>query len=201
MSMTAWLVLGSLALVVAWAVAVYNRLVTLRNRIANAYGQIDVQLKRRYDLVPNLVEVARGYLQHEAATLQAVIQARGQAQGAADAARAAPSAAHLGALAAAEGALGAGLGRLLAVAESYPELKADAAMRQLSEELASTENRLGFARQAYNDSVLDYNNAVVQFPSTVVARLFGFVLLPMLESIQRPEERDAPRVNFSGSSV
>ncbi|UJB64855.1 LemA family protein [Acidovorax sp. YS12] len=196
MSMTAWLVLGGLAVAVAWAVAVYNRLVTLRNRIANAYGQIDVQLKRRHDLVPNLVEVARGYLQHEAATLQAVIQARGQAQGAADAARAAPSAAHLGALAAAEGVLGAGLGRLLAVAESYPELKADAAMRQLSEELASTENRLGFARQAYNDQVLEFNDEATQFPALIVARLLGFAAAPMLEATRSAQEREAPAVRF-----
>ncbi len=155
MSMTAWLVLGGLAVAAAWAVAVYNRLVTLRNRIANAYGQIDVQLKRRHDLVPNLVEVARGYLQHEAATLQAVIQARGQAQGA-----------------------------------------ADAAMRQLSEELASTENRLGFARQAYNDQVLEFNDEATQFPALIVARLLGFAAAPMLEATRSAQEREAPAVRF-----
>ena len=196
MSMTTWVVIGVLAVVGLWAMSVYNRLVELRNRIANAFGQIDVQLKRRYDLIPNLVEVARGYLQHEAAPLQAVIQARGQAQGAADAARAAPSAAHLGALAAAEGALGAGLGRLMAVAESYPELKADAAMRQLSEELASTENRLGFARQAYNDQVLEFNDEATQFPALLVARLLGFAAAPMLEATRSAQEREAPAVRF-----
>ena len=125
MSATAWIVLALVAVVVIWAIAVYNRLVQLRNRIANAFGQIDVQLKRRYDLVPNLVEVARGYLAHEAATLEAVIKARGQAQGAAAAVRAAPtSAGAMGALAVAEQALGGSLGRLMMVAESYPELKA-----------------------------------------------------------------------------
>nr|MBP8224684.1 LemA family protein [Acidovorax sp.] len=195
MSATAWIVLALVAVVVIWAIAVYNRLVQLRNRIANAFGQIDVQLKRRYDLVPNLVEVARGYLAHEAATLEAVIKARGQAQGAAAAARAAPtSASAIGALAVAEQALGGSLGRLMMVAESYPELKADATMQSLSEELTSTENRLGFARQAYNDQVLDFNDQAAQFPDIVVARLLGFPTAPMLESTRSDEERAAPKV-------
>ena len=197
MSATAWMVLALVAVVVIWAIAVYNRLVQLRNRIANAFGQIDVQLKRRYDLVPNLVEVARGYLAHEAATLEAVIKARGQAQGAAAAARAAPtSAGAMGALAVAEQALGGSLGRLMMVAESYPELKADATMQSLSEELTSTENRLGFARQAYNDQVLDFNDQAAQFPAIVVARLLGFPTAPMLESTRSDEERSAPKVQF-----
>jgi LemA protein len=197
MSATAWIVLALVAVVVIWAIAVYNRLVQLRNRIANAFGQIDVQLKRRYDLVPNLVEVARGYLAHEAATLEAVIKARGQAQGAAAAARAAPtSASAMGALAVAEQALGGSLGRLMMVAESYPELKADATMQSLSEELTSTENRLGFARQAYNDQVLDFNDQAAQFPAIVVARLLGFPTAPMLESTRSDEERAAPKVQF-----
>ena len=197
MSATAWIVLALVAVVVIWAIAVYNRLVQLRNRIANAFGQIDVQLKRRYDLVPNLVEVARGYLAHEAATLEAVIKARGQAQGAAAAARAAPtSAGAMGALAVAEQALGGSLGRLMMVAESYPELKADATMQSLSEELTSTENRLGFARQAYNDQVLDFNDQAAQFPAIVVARLLGFPTAPMLESTRGDEERAAPKVQF-----
>ena len=197
MSATAWMVLALVAVVVIWAIAVYNRLVQLRNRIANAFGQIDVQLKRRYDLVPNLVEVARGYLAHEAATLEAVIKARGQAQGAAAAARAAPtSAGAMGALAVAEQALGGSLGRLMMVAESYPELKADATMQSLSEELTSTENRLGFARQAYNDQVLDFNDQAAQFPAIVVARLLGFPTAPMLESTRSEEERAAPKVQF-----
>ena len=197
MSMTSWVVIGVLAVVGLWAVAVYNRLVELRNRIGNAFGQIDVQLKRRYDLIPNLVEVARGYLQHEAATLEAVIQARGQAQGAAAVARAAPTnAGAVGALAVAEGVLGGSLGRLMVVAEAYPELKADATMQSLSEELTSTENRLGFARQAFNDQALDFNNAAQQFPALIVARLFGFTPAPMLESTRSEEERAAPQVKF-----
>ena len=197
MSMTTWVVIGVLAVVGLWAMSVYNRLVELRNRIANAFGQIDVQLKRRYDLIPNLVEVARGYMQHEAATLEAVIQARGQAQGAAAVARAAPTnVGAVGALAVAEGVLGGSLGRLMAVAEAYPELKADATMQSLSEELASTENRLGFARQAFNDQALDFNNAAQQFPALIVARLFGFAPAPMLESTRSEEERSAPQVKF-----
>lgn len=197
MSMTAWVVWGMLAAVAIWAIAAYNRLVQLRNRIANAFGQIDVQLKRRHDLVPNLVEVARGYLQHEAATLEAVIQARSQAQNAAKTARGAPGSADaLGALAVAEGALGGSLGRLMVVAEAYPELKADATMQSLSEELTSTENRLGFARQAYNDEVLDFNNDAAQFPTLLVARLLGFAPAPMLEATRNEAERAAPKVQF-----
>ena len=197
MSATAWMVLALVAVVVIWAIAVYNRLVQLRNRIANAFGQIDVQLKRRYDLVPNLVEVARGYLAHEAATLEAVIKARSLAQGAAAAARVEPaSASAMGALAVAEQALGGSLGRLMAVAESYPDLKADATMQSLSEELTSTENRLGFARQAYNDQVLEFNDEAAQFPALVVARLLGFPTAPMLEATRSEAERAAPRVQF-----
>lgn len=197
MSETGWALLALLGVVLVWAILAYNRLVVLRNRIANAFGQIDVQLKRRHDLVPNLVEVARGYLQHEAATLEAVIKARGQALGAAQAARAAPAdAACLGQLAQAEALLGGSLGRLMALAESYPELKADATMRQLSEELTSTENRIGFARQAYNDQTLEFNDAAAQFPALIVARLLGFGAAPMLQSTQNAEERQAPRVQF-----
>ena len=197
MSFTGWTLLGLLAAALWWAIATYNRLVQLRNRIANAFGQIDVQLKRRHDLVPNLVEVARGYLQHEAATLQAVVAARGQAQGAASAARAAPTDARaLGALALAEGALGGSLGRLMVVAEAYPALKADAAMQSLSEELTSTENRIGFARQAFNDQALEFNNEATQFPVLVVARLLGFAPAPMLASTRSEAERTVPQVQF-----
>lgn len=197
MSFTGWTLLGLLAAALWWAIAAYNRLVQLRNRIANAFGQIDVQLKRRHDLVPNLIEVARGYLQHEAATLQAVIAARGQAQGAASAARAAPTDARaLGALALAEGALGGSLGRLMVVAEAYPELKADATMQSLSEELTSTENRIGFARQAFNDQVLEFNNEATQFPALIVARLLGFAPAAMLEATRSEAERAAPQVKF-----
>lgn len=191
------IVLGLSAALVAWAIAVFNGLVQRRNRIANAFGQIDVQLKRRYDLVPNLVEVARRYLAHEAATLEAVTRARGAALGAAAAARQQPANAQaVLALGAAEQALGGSLGRLLAVAEAYPELKADATMRSLSEELTSTENRVGFARQAYNDEVLSYNDAATQFPGLVVARLLGFAQAGMLQSTQSAAEREAPRVAF-----
>ena len=197
MTTSAWIVLGLAVAAVVWGVGVYNRLVQLRNRIANAFGQIDVQLKRRYDLIPNLVEVARGYLTHEAATLEAVIQARGQALGAAGTARAAPgNASALGALAAAEGVLGGALGRLMVVAEAYPDLKADATMQSLSEELTSTENRLGFARQAYNDQVLEFNDKAAQFPDLIVARLLGFPTAPKLESTRSEEERAAPKVSF-----
>jgi LemA protein len=197
MDLVAWIVLAVLAVVVVWAVAVYNHLVQRRNRIANAFGQIDVQLKRRYDLVPNLVEVARKYLAHEAAVLEAVTRARGAAVGAADAVRQRPTdASSVGALQAAEQVLGGSLGRLLVVAEAYPALKADATMQSLSEELTSTENRIGFARQAFNDEVLDYNDAAAQFPALLVARMFGFDPATMLQSTQNAQEREAPRVAF-----
>ena len=197
MSAGLWMVLALLAGLLVWAVMVFNGLVQRRNRIANAFGQIDVQLKRRYDLIPNLVEVARRYLAHEAATLEAVTRARGAAVGAAAAAREHPaSAAALSALGNAEQALGGSLGRLLAVAEDYPDLKADATMRSLSEELTSTENRVGFARQAYNDEVLAYNDAAAQFPGLLVARLLGFAQAGMLQSTQSDTERQAPRIAF-----
>jgi len=196
-SASTWTALAILAAVVLWAVAVFNRLVRRRNRIANAFSQIDVQLKRRYDLVPNLVEVARRYLAHEAATLEAVTRARGEALSAAGAARARPvDAAAIGALAVAEQALGGSVGRLMALAESYPELKADATMQSLGEELTSTENRIGFARQAYNDEVLAYNDAAGQFPGLLVARLFSFGQAAMLQSTQNAQEREAPRLAF-----
>ncbi|HMQ72540.1 MAG TPA: LemA family protein [Rubrivivax sp.] len=193
-SMLRW---GIALVVLLWAVWVYNRLVRLRNEIANAFAQIDVQLKRRHDLVPNLVDVARKYLQHERETLEAVTQARGGAQRAADRAREAPAdPARIGALAAAEGLLGGALGRLMAVVEAYPELKADKTMRELAEELTHTENRVAFARQAFNDAVLDHNNAAQHFPSVVVARLTGFRPAAMLESTASDEERRAPRVQL-----
>lgn len=184
MTMAGWVVTGLVLVAVVWAAAVYNRLAQTRNRIANAFGQIDVQLKRRHDLVPNLVEVAKRYLAHEAATLEAVT-------------RAAPTqATAIGALATAEQALGSSLGRLLVVAEDYPELKADATMRALSEELTSTENRIGFARQAYNDQVLAFNDAATRFPDLLVARALGFVPAAMLQSTQSAAERAAPKVAF-----
>jgi len=172
--MSALLVGGVLVLLVAWAVAVWNRLVTLRNRYQNAFAQIDVQLKRRYDLVPNLVEAAKGYLTHERETLQAVIAARGAALQSLRTAAAAPGAADaMAGLSGAESALGAALARVFALAERYPELKADRQMRQLAEELTSTENRVAFARQHYNDSATAYNTARQVFPASLLAGAFG----------------------------
>ncbi|MDO4725119.1 MAG: LemA family protein [Comamonadaceae bacterium] len=197
MSSTTIVTIALLALLLVWAVATYNRFIALRNEVKNAYAQIDVQLKRRYDLIPNLVEVARAYMQHERETLQAVTEARSQAVAAARQARAhAGDGSALQALAGAEAALGAGLGRLMAVAEDYPELKADGEMRRLSEEIASSENRIGFARQAYNDTVLAYNNATQALPSSLIAALARFASLPMLESTSSEQERQAPKVRF-----
>ncbi|MFI5447641.1 LemA family protein [Polaromonas sp. UC242_47] len=185
------------ALLLFWAVGAYNRLVRLKNIIANAFGQIDVQLKRRYDLIPNLVEAAKKYLQHERDTLEAVISARNQARVASDAARNRPThAPEVMALAVAEQALDGSLARLFAVAEAYPELKADDTIRELSEELTSTENKVAFARQAYNDSVLDYNNAQAQFPALLIARVFGFAPSAMLQATQSAEERQAVRIQI-----
>ena len=186
-----------LVVLLVWVVTVYNRLRTHQNQVENAFAQIDVQLKRRHDLIPNLVEVARGYMQHEAQTLEAVIRARGEAVSAADRARQSPGKAQaMGALMAAEQVLGGQMGRLMALAEAYPTLKADARMQQLSEEITSTENRIGFARQAYNDGVLDFNNQAGQFPDLIVARLAGFVHMDMLASTQNEQERAAPKVKF-----
>lgn len=197
MSILGWVVLAVLAVVFFWAVGVYNRLIRLKNQVANAFGQIDVQLKRRYDLIPNLVEVARKYLQHEAETLEAVIAARNQAQTAERGAAANPlSAGALGAWAGAEQVLGGALGRLFAVVENYPELKADQTLRELQEELTHTENRIGFARQAYNDQVLEYNDAALHFPTLIVARLLGFAPLDMLAATASEAERQAPKVQF-----
>ena len=195
--MTTTVILIVLALIVVWAIMSYNRLRTLKNHVENAFAQIDVQLKRRYDLIPNLVEVARGYMQHEASTLEAVTRARSQAVGAADKARQQPGVTGaMGALMVAEQALGGQLGRLMALAEAYPDLKADQRMKELSEEIASTENRIGFARQAYNDQVLDFNNQAGKFPDLIVARLLGFLHLDMLVSTQNEQERAVPQVRF-----
>ncbi len=186
-----------LALAVVWAVGAYNRLVRLKNSMANAFGQIDVQLKRRYDLIPNLVEAAKKYLQHEQETLEAVIAARNQARSASDRVASRPGQADaVIALAAAEQTLGGSLGRLFALAEAYPDLKADKTIRELSEELTSTENKVGFARQAYNDAVLDYNNAQGQFPALLIARLFGFVPSAMLQATENAVERQAIRIQM-----
>ena len=195
--MTAYIALAVVVVIVIWAVAIYNRLRTYKNQVENAFAQIDVQLKRRHDLIPNLVEVARGYMQHEAQTLEAVIRARSTAVSAADEARQSPGQAQaMGALMVAEQALVGQMGRLMALAEAYPTLKADARMQQLSEEITSTENRIGFARQAYNDQVLDFNNEAGQFPDVLVARLAGFAHMGMLESTQNEQERAVPQVKF-----
>jgi len=197
MGTTSLVTLAILVVVALFAVSVYNRLVRLRNGIGNAFAQIDVQLKRRHDLIPNLVETARKYIQHERETLEAVIAARNTAQTAAGQARRNPAAAGaIAALGAAEGALGGVMGRLMAVAEAYPDLKADQTMRDLTEELSSTENRVGFARQAYNDTVLEYNNAAGQFPANLLAGVFGFRSADMLQSTVSEAERLAPRVLF-----
>ena len=185
------------ALLVFWTVGAYNRLVRFKNIIANAFGQIDVQLKRRYDLIPNLVEAAKKYLQHEHETLLAVTAARNQARSANDAVRSKPGKVDaIIALAAAEQTLDSSLSRLFALAEAYPDLKADQTIRDLSEELTSTENKVGFARQAYNDAVLDYNNARGQFPTLLIARAFGFLPSAMLRATESAVERQAVRVQF-----
>jgi LemA protein len=195
--MAAYIVLGLVVVIALWAVGVYNRLRIQKNQVENAFAQIDVQLKRRYDLIPNLVEVARGYMQHEASTLEAVTRARNQAVAASDALRShARDGKALAAFSAAEQALGGDLGRLMMTVEAYPDLKADAQMQSLSEEIASTENRIGFARQAFNDQVLAFNDRASQFPDLIVARLLGFAHMGMLESTTSAQERTAPQVRF-----
>ena len=184
-------------ILVAMVVGVYNKLVTMRNRYKNAYAQIDVQLKRRYDLIPNLVETAKGYMAHERGTLEAVTQARNIAYTAAKAAAANPGdAAAMKSLTAAESGLGGTLSRLLMVSEQYPDLKANQNMMQLTEELTSTENKISFARQAYNDSVMVYNTDREVFPSNLIAGMFNFLPAEMFV-IDKPEQKDAPKVSFS----
>lgn len=193
---------GTLLLIVLVALAVvaivyYNRLVALRNRHVNAFSQIDVQLQRRHELIPNLVETARAYLSHEAETLIAVTDARNTAESRRQEASAAPGdAAAVGALAAAEGTLGAAMGKFNLVMEAYPELKADERLSELHAELASTENRVGFARQAYSDAIMRYNTACEQFPAVVVASLFRFKEGVPFE-IDEPDMRQAIKVSFA----
>ena len=192
-----WIVLGILVAVAVWAIAIYNGLVTLRNRFKNAFAQIDVQLKRRYDLIPNLVEVAKGYIKHERETLEAVIKARNQAAAAATAAGANPgNPAAMQQLGAAEGALTGVLGRMFALAEAYPDLKANTNMLALQEELSSTENKVAFSRQAFNDAVMEYNTKRESFPDTIFAGLFGFGPAELLAATESAEERKAPKVAF-----
>lgn len=196
--MTAVLVLlAIMVIVVVWGVGVYNGIVALRNQFKNAFSQIDVQLKRRYDLVPNLVETAKAYMAHERETLEAVIAARNQAVNANKKASGDPAdAGAFKQMVVADGALNASLGRLFALSESYPDLKANETMMQLSEELTSTENRISFARQGYNDSVMTYNTAIEQFPGSVIANSFGFKSAELLQSTETPEERKAVKVAF-----
>ena len=190
------IVIGVPALFVVWAVGMYNGLVQTRNRFKNAFAQIDVQLKRRYDLIPNLVETAKGYMKHERETLEAVIAARNQAASAAKAAADAPTdGSAMRALAGAEGALRGMMERLMVVVERYPDLKADQNMMQLQEEIASTENRIAFARQAYNDEVMAYNIKREIFPSSLIAKMFNFAAAQALE-LESAAERQAPKVSF-----
>lgn len=190
--------LGAVVLTLIVVIGIYNNLVTLRNRFKNAFAQIDVQLKRRYDLIPNLVESVKGYMGHERGTLEAVIAARTSAVSAGKAAAANPGdPTAMKALGGAEGALTASLGRLFAVAESYPDLKANQNMMALQEELASTENKIAFARQGFNDGVMQYNISREKFPGNIIAGMFNFTAAELLESTESPEERKAPKVSFS----
>jgi LemA protein len=182
--------------VLMFVISAYNRLVALRNRYKNAYAQIDVQLKRRYDLIPNLVETAKGYIKHERETLEAVIKARNVAYTASQAAAANPGdAGAVKNLISAESGLGGALSRLMVVSEAYPDLKANQNMMQLTEELTSTENKISFARQAYNDSVMTYNTSREVFPSNLIASMFNFAAAELFV-IDKPEQKDAPKVQL-----
>ena len=183
-------------LVVLWAMGVYNKLITLRNRYENAFSQIDVQLKRRHDLIPNLVNIAKGYMGHEKDTLEAVVNARSQAMSATSAAAANPGdEAAMNNLAAAEGNLNGALGRLMMISEAYPDLKANENMLALQEELTTTENKVSFARQSYNDSVTAYNTASELFPASVIANNFGFKPARLFE-VEETTDREVPKVEF-----
>jgi LemA protein len=190
-------ILGVVALLLFWAVGAYNRLIRLRNEISNAFAQIDVQLKRRHDLIPNLVEVARKYMAHERETLERVTAARAQVMAATDLVKASPNqSGPIKSLSMAEGVLANAMGRFQAVVEAYPELKADQHMRELSEELTHTENKVAFSRQLFNDASLDYNNAAHQFPTNIVASLFSFRTAAMLQATSTEAERNAVKVSF-----
>lgn len=198
--MTAWIILGILGLlalgVVFYGIALYNRLVGLRNRFKNAFAQIDVQLKRRYDLIPNLVETAKAYMKHERETLESVIQARNQAASAGEKAAEKPDDANaIKQLAGAETMLSGAMSRFFALAEAYPDLKANQNMAQLTEELTTTENKIAFSRQAYNDAVMRYNTAREQFPAVIFAGALQFHPAELFE-ITNPEEKETPQVSF-----
>ncbi|WP_240906235.1 LemA family protein [Thermomonas sp. HDW16] len=197
--LTLLILLVIVAAVAFWGVGIYNGLVTARNAFKNAFAQIDVQLQRRFDLIPNLVEVAKQYMSHERETLEAVIAARSAAQSGLSAAKAKPGDPEaMATLAVAQGQLNAGLGRLLAVAEAYPDLKANQNMMQLTEELTSTENKVAFARQAFNDAVMAYNNKREVFPNSIFAGMFNFAPATLLEipADKQVEVRAAPKVQF-----
>jgi LemA protein len=201
LSTAAWVLIAGavvVVLVALWVMGAYNGLVALQNRYENAFSQIDVQLKRRWDLIPNLVEVAKGYMAHERGTLEAVIAARNQAATAGQQAAAHPGDPQaMRALAGAEGNLAGALGRLFALAESYPDLKANQNMLALQEELTSTENKIAFARQAFNDAVTSYNTQRESFPAMIVANVAGFGPAELLVAVETPAEREVPKVKFS----
>jgi len=189
--------LAIIVAVILYVVGIYNALVNFRNRVKNAFAQIDVQLTRRYDLIPNLIEAVKGYMKHERETLEAVINARNAAMSSLDAAKADPSNGDaIMKLGAAEGLLGGALGRLFALSEAYPDLKANQNMMQFQEELTATENKVAFSRQAFNDAVLGYNNKAENFPNNVIAGMFRFELASFLE-IQSEEKREVPEVAFT----
>lgn len=189
--------LALIAALIMYAIGIYNSLINLRNRVKNAFAQIDVQLTRRHDLIPNLVEAVKGYMKHERETLDAVISARNSAVSNLDAAKQDPSNAEaIKKLGASEGALGSALGRLFALSEAYPDLKANQNMLQFQEELGSTENKVAFSRQAFNDAVLSYNNKAENFPNSIIAGMFSFELASFLE-IEFKEKREVPDVKFT----
>lgn len=195
--MGGWIFLSAIGLLLAYGIALFNGLVRLRNRFLNAFSQIDVQLKRRHDLIPNLVEIAKGYIEHESSTLEAVVEARARAVQPLHAAASRPGDPDaMKQLNQSEQALSGALGKLLAVAEAYPELKANETMSQLSEALTSTENRIAFARQAYNDAVMKFNTAREVFPGSLVASSFQFGPAELLAST-RPGEAETPKVQLS----
>lgn len=188
-------ILAGIVLVLAlWVIGAYNGLVKLRNIYRNAFAQIDVQLKRRYDLIPNLVETAKSFMKHERETLEAVIEARNMASSARQNANT-EDASSMGALMAAEGGLGGALGRLFALSEAYPDLKSNANMMQVSEELTSTENKIAFSRQAYNDAVTQYNTQTEVFPTSIIAGMFNFAEATLFE-VTEEAEREAVKVEF-----
>jgi LemA protein len=198
MGIGGWIFFGLIAALVIWAITIYNGLVALRNRFKNAFSQIDVQLKRRYDLIPNLVETAKGYLKHERETLEAVIKARNLAVTAAQTAAASPgNPAAMQGLGQAEGALSNVLGRLFMLTEAYPDLKANQNMLAIQEELTSTENKVAFARQAFNDAVMEYNTRRESFPDNLFAGMFRFDPAELLNATESAEERKTPKVSFT----